>query len=202
MAGVVILSVEQQPKGKRRLRLDNGETWVLYIGELRTLELTEGVVLSEQQYEQIRQDIIGKRAKKRALHLLERMERTEQQLRQKLTEGGYPPDLVDDAIAYVKSYHYIDDARYAESYVRLHGDAKSVGKLRLELRAKGIDAEIAEQALAGCEETRDERALIRELMEKRHYDAACADQTQQRRMYAYLLRRGFQSADICRELKQ
>lgn len=202
MSDFVIVSVEQQPKGKQRLLLDNGETWVLYRSELRTLELNEGSVLSEEQYTHIRTDIIGKRAKKRALHLLERMERTEQQLRRKLLDGAYPSDLVDEAIAYVKSYHYIDDARYADTYVRLHGETKSAGKLRIELRGKGIDAELAERVLAENEQSRDEGAMIRALMEKRHYDPTQADQTQQRRMYAYLLRRGFNSADICKELKR
>ena len=117
MDGVVVISVEQLSKGKQRLRLDNGEVWVLYSGELRSCSLAEGTELTQTQYEQIRCDIIGKRAKKRAMHLLEKMDRTEQQLRKKLLESEYPEDLAEEAIAYVKRFHYVDDARYADSYV-------------------------------------------------------------------------------------
>lgn len=197
MDGVVVISVEQLSKGKRRLHLDNGEVWVLYTGELRACGLAEGTKLTQAQYEQIRHEIIGKRAKKRAMHLLEKMDRTEQELRKKLLEGEYPEDLAEDAIAYVKSFHYVDDARYADCYVRLRGAAKSRGKLLAELQQKGVDRELASRVLAEHEEDRDEPQMIRELMEKRHYDPQTASLQEQRRMYGYLMRRGFQSSDIC-----
>ncbi|MBO5152725.1 MAG: RecX family transcriptional regulator [Eubacterium sp.] len=200
MDGVVVVSVEPLSKGKRRLRLNNGEVWVLYNGELRTCSLTEGTELTQAQYEQIRQDIIGKRAKKRAMHLLEKMDRTEQELRKKLQESEYPEDLTEDAIAYVKHYHYVDDARYADCYVRLRGAAKSRGKLLAELQSKGVDRELANRVLAEYEDERDEPQMIRELMRKRNYDPQTASLQEQRRMYGYLMRRGFQSADICKAI--
>lgn len=196
MECVTVVSVEPLSKGKRRLHLDNGEVWVLYSGELRTCSLAEGTELSQEQYGQIRREIIGKRAKKRAMHLLEKMDRTEQQLRQKLLEGEYPEDLVEDAINYVKSYHYVDDARYADCYVRLRGASKSRGKLLVELQQKGVDRELADQVLAQYEDERDEQQMILELLQKRHYDPQTASLQEQRRMYGYLMRRGFQSSDI------
>ena len=202
MDGVVVVSVEQLSKGKRRLHLDNGEVWVLYSGEMRTCSLAEGTELTQMQYEQIRHDIIGKRAKKRAMHLLEKMDRTEQELRRKLLENEYPEDLAEEAIAYVKSFHYVDDARYADCYVRLRGAAKSRGKLLAELQQKGVDRELASQVLSEYESERDEQQMIRELMEKRHYDPETASLQEQRRMYGYLMRRGFQSTDICRAISR
>lgn len=196
MDGVVIVSVEQLSKGTCRLHLDNGESWVLYSSELRACALAEGTVLTQMQYEQIRRDIIGKRAKKRAMHLLERMDRTEAELRKKLLESEYPEDLAEDAIAYVKSFHYVDDARYADCYVRLRGEGKSRGKLLAELQQKGVDRELASQVLSEYEGERDEPQMIRELMQRRHYDPQTASLQEQRRMYGYLMRRGFQSTDI------
>lgn len=196
MDGVVIVSVEQLSKGTYRLHLDNGESWVLYSSELRACALAEDTVLTQMQYEQIRRDIIGKRAKKRAMHLLERMDRTEAELRKKLLESEYPEDLAEDAIAYVKSFHYVDDARYADCYVRLRGEGKSRGKLLAELQQKGVDRELASQVLSEYEGERDEPQMIRELMQRRHYDPQTASLQEQRRMYGYLMRRGFQSTDI------
>ena len=202
MDGVVVVSVEQLSKGKQRLRLDNGEVLVLYSGELRSCSLAEGTELTQTQYEQIRCDIIGKRAKKRAMHLLERMDRTEQELRKKLAENEYPEDLIEDAITYVKHYHYVDDARYADCYGRLRGADKSRGKLLAELQRKGVDRELASQVLAEYGEERDERQMICGLMKKRHYDQETAAVQEQRRMYGYLMRRGFQSTDICRAISR
>lgn len=134
------------------------------------------------------------------MHLLEKMDRTEQGLRLKLLEGEYPEDLVEEAIAYVKSYRYVDDERYADCYVRLHGESKSRGKLLMELQQKGIDREVASRVLAEHDDERDEPELIRRLLQKRHYDPREASPQEQRRMYGYLARRGFQSADICRAI--
>lgn len=200
MNGVTVASVEQLSGGKRRVHLDNGEIWVLYRGEVRSYSLAEGEVLSQTQYDQIRRDVIGKRAKKRAMHLLEKMDRTEQALRNKLLEGEYPQDLVEDAITYVKRFHYVDDARYADCYVRVRGASKSRGKLLAELQQKGVDRELAAQVLDQYEDDRDELQMIRQLLEKRHYDPGTASVQEQRRMYGYLMRRGFQSTDICRAI--
>ncbi len=200
MPAVVITSITQKTKEKIRLLLDNGEVWILYTGELRALHLQEGDTLPEQAYEHIRREVLLKRAKKRAMHLLERMDRTREQLRRKLLEGEYPPDLVEEALEYVSSYHYLDDARYADTYVRIHGDLKSSGRLRMELLHKGIASELIDRALEAQEGERDEEAMIRALMEKRHFDPETSDVSQRRRMYAYLQRRGFRSTDISRLL--
>lgn len=200
MSGVVVESVEQLSKGKCRLRLDNEEVWVLYKGELRTCSLAEGAELTQEQYEQIRHEIIGKRARKRAMHLLEKMDRTEQQLRKKLLESGYPEDLAEDAISYVKRFHYVDDARFADCYVCLRGAEKSRGKLLAELQGKGVDRELANRVLSEHEDERDEPQMIRDLMCRRGYDPQTASLQEQRRMYGYLMRRGFQSADICKAI--
>ena len=61
-------------------------------------------------------EVLGKRVKKRALALLEKMDRTEQGLYRKLAESEYPEELILDAIEYVKKYHYIDDMRFSKSY--------------------------------------------------------------------------------------
>ncbi len=198
---VAVTSIEQLSGGRRRVHLDNGEVWVLYVGELRTNRLSEGASIPEDQYDRIRREVLGKRAKLRAMHLLERMDRTEQQLRSKLIAAEYPPDLIDEAIDYVRSYHYLDDARYADCYVRVHGTTKSQGMLRMELQRKGVAPDTIDRTLAAQEDERDESAMIRELMQKRHFDPQNADAAERRRMYAYLQRRGFRGSDICREMQ-
>ena len=81
----------------------NGEIFLwLYQGEARSLSLTKGMILSEEQYENLLHGVIGKRAIKRAVHLIERQERTERQLREKLSLSEYPEEAVEDAVSYVK----------------------------------------------------------------------------------------------------
>ena len=45
------------------------------------------------------------------------MDRTEAQLREKLLQAEFSPELVEEAVAYVKSFGYIDDERYVRNYI-------------------------------------------------------------------------------------
>ena len=83
------------------------------------------------------QGSLAKRAKHRALYLLERADRTEQELRSKL-EKTYEPEIVEEAIAYVRQYHYIDDKRYAVNYLG------SRGKSHLDLLKSQLDQIVKE----------------------------------------------------------
>lgn len=81
---VQVVKMLPKEKSKTEVCFDNGEKVLLYRDEIRKLSLHEGAYISSETYEQILWEIVGLRAKKRAMHLLERMDRTESQLRQKL----------------------------------------------------------------------------------------------------------------------
>ncbi len=115
---IQIVRFEKLEKGKRRIRFENGESCIVYYSEIRGLHIEEEAYISHEVYEKIFKEIVGKRAKKRALHLLEQMDRTEQQLREKLMASEYPSRCIDEEIEYVKRFHYLDDERYAETFTR------------------------------------------------------------------------------------
>ena len=200
MEELQIIAITPQEKGKSLVQFDDGSRVLLYESEIRKLSLREGEYISKSLYEQILKEVVGIRAKKRAIHLLERMDRTENQLVEKLRKSGYPDRCIEDAIDYVKSYHYIDDARYAQNYVRYHQQKKSRQRLKMDLYAKGIDRNTVEEAL---EETfcSDEQKKIRQLLEKRHFCYGDSDRREQQKTYQFLMRRGFKSSDILHVMK-
>lgn len=198
-SAISVESIEPLEKGKVRIVFDNGTVVVLYRKEVAGLKLQEGLFLSKEQYDKILYEIIGKRAKKRAMYLLEQMDRSERKLREKLTQNQYPEECVDFAIDYVKKYHYLDDYRYACTYVRYHGEKLSRVQLLQKLLQKGITKDVAQKAIEE-EAQADEIALIRQWIQKKGYSLDSADEKETRRMYAFLLRRGFKSSDICKEL--
>ena len=198
-SAISVESIEPLEKGKVRIVFDNGTVVVLYRKEVAGLKLQEGLFLSKEQYDKILYEIIGKRAKKRAMYLLEQMDRSERKLREKLTQNQYPEECVDLAIDYVKKYHYLDDYRYACTYVRYHGEKLSRVQLLQKLLQKGITKDVAQKAIEE-EAQADEIALIRQWIQKKGYSLDSADEKETRRMYAFLLRRGFKSSDICKEL--
>lgn len=190
-----VVSVLPQDKKKVKICLDNGEEFVLYKGEAAKLSLFEKKVIKEAEYQQIMKEILGKRATKRAMHLLEQQERTEKQLRDKLQQNGYPLECIEQAVSYVKSYHYVDDYRYASVYIRYHQEQESRQKLTQKLMTRGIRRDIIEQAMEE-EFVADERMQIRELLRKRHFDIENADEAARRKMIGFLMRRGFKTRDI------
>lgn len=200
MEELQVIAVLPQEKGRALVQFDNGMKVLLYKGEIRRLSLKEGEHISEMLYEKILKEIVGMRAKKRAMHLLERMDRTESQLSEKLRQNGYPDICIEEAIAYVKSYHYIDDTRYAENYVRFHQQKKSRQRLKMDLYAKGIDKAIIEDVLEKTFSS-DEQEKIRRLLEKRHFDYGRSDRKEQQKTYQFLMRRGFRSSDILQVMK-
>lgn len=195
-----ICDVESLGRGKYRIQFDNGVTGLLYGSEIRGMQLEPETYVSEEQYQQLIQDIIGKRAKKRALHLLERMDRSEQQLREKLLASEYPESCVEDAINYVKRFHYVDDTRYAENFIRCSKERMSRQQIKQKLMTKGISRDIVNKAVE-CEYDVEESEHIRRLLAKKYYNVDTCDDREFRRVYQYLLRRGFRSTDILREMK-
>lgn len=200
MQELLVIEVIPREKGRTSIRFDNGMEVLLYKGEVRKLSLQEGTYISREIYDEIIYEILGTRAKKRALFLLERMDRTERQLRDKLVQNGYPDVCVDLAIDYVKKYHYIDDLRYAANYISYQQRKKSRQKLKMDLITKGIDKSVIEQALDEAFDS-DEQLKIRQLLEKKCYDPENCDRKEQQKMYQYLMRRGFKSSDILHVMK-
>ena len=109
---------------------------------------------------------IIEKAKDKAVSLLSYADRTEYLLREKLKEGDFPPFAVEEAIEAMKAYHYLDDLRYAENYIRSHMDRKSPYEMREALREKGVSSENRDQAFLDVEV--DEPALVKALFEKRY----------------------------------
>lgn len=191
--------IENLGKGKYKLHFEQADALWVYGYEIRGMKLEEGQYLSQSQYMHIYNEIVGKRAKKRALHLLEQMDRTEHQLREKLVISGYPMECVEDAIAYVKRFHYVDDERYAHTFTRYSKDKLSRGQIKQKLMQKGLSKDAIEAAIEN-EYDADEAVHIRKILEKKRYQNETADEGERRRIYQYLLRRGFQSSDILREM--
>ena len=191
-----IQQFEKLDKKRVRVLLEDGNSFVLYYGEKKRYELEEGMELSEEVFQEITSEVLVPRARKRVMHLLERMDRTESQLRAKLNQGYYPEDVIEEAISYVKGYHYLDDLRFAQNYVRNHKDQKSQRIIEVELLRRGVAKDFVQQALEEeyCEE--NERDLILKWTQKKHYSSETADLKEKQRMYQFLLRKGFHWNDI------
>lgn len=194
-----VTQVVELSKSRSKVYIEQEFAFVLYKGELRLYHIREGEELTEEDYDTIMQEILPKRAKLRAMNLLKSREYTTVQLRNKLKQGFYPDEVIEKALEYVDSFHYTDDLRYAKDYITYHAEKKSRKRIEQDLQNKGISREIMEQAWAEWQELggqQDEQAMIRELLNKKHYNVEQADYKEQQKIYAFLMRKGFSGEQI------
>ncbi len=199
---MTIVDVQLLPrkKNKYKVHLQGGMDLVLYKKELKLYGIEAGGELPQETYDRILAETLIPRAKRRAMHLLEKQDRSRKNLEEKLRECGYPPLAVEEAVAYVESYHYIDDERYARNYVRYHQEGKSKRRIQQDLMQKGIDRDLIASVLEEDYATSEE-GMIRELLQKKHYDPDTADAKERAKMYRFLMGRGFSTGDISHVLK-
>lgn len=188
-------------KQKYRIFLDGESAFAVYKGELSRYHLEEGAVLPPEVYEELVNRVLKKRATLRAMHILERTDKTEAQLRRKLEESEYPKEAVESAIAYVTSYGYLDDRRYAEHYIEWKKQGKGKARLKMELVQKGISREIIEEVLESTDfgETRE---MIRQIILKKRKTDIPMNEKEKQRLYGFLMRKGFSSSDILAVMRE
>lgn len=190
-------------KGRYKVYIEDRPAFVLYRGELNRLGIREGEEITEGNLREIQEEILPLRAKKRAMNLLQKREYTTAALREKLRDGEYPEACVEEAVAYVESYGYVDDLRYARDFIVYNLDRKSRTRIEQDLMRKGIQKDSVRAVFEELEEEgtrQDEASMIRTLLDKKKYDAKNADVQEKQRMYAFLYRKGFHADAINRAL--
>lgn len=200
---MVVTQIGEVSKSRCKVYIDQEFAFVLYKGELRLYQLAEGKEITQKTYDELMNVVLPKRAKLRAMNLLQKRSYTEKQLRDKLKEGLYPEKIMDAAIEYVKSFRYIDDYQYAVDYITCYESRKSRKKLETELIMKGVSKTAIADAFREWENlggSQDEIAMIKELLEKKHYSPEC-DMKEKNRIYAFLLRRGFSIEKVQEAMK-
>ena len=197
---MLVTQITELSKSRSKVYIDQEFAFVLYKGELRLYHIKEGELLKEEDYRTIMEEVLPKRAKLRAMNLLQGREYTTSQLRTKLQQGFYPPKIIEQAIDYVAGFQYIDDLRYAVDYITYHEDSRSRRRIEQDLQGKGILAATIEEAWQVWQENggkQDEQAMIRELLHKKHYDTEGeTDWKERQKIYAFLARKGFSAEAI------
>lgn len=198
---MIVTEIQSINNKKSRICTDEGISFVLYKGEIRRYGITEGSEIFPEDYREITEEVLLRRGKLRAMHLLQKMDRTEDQLRNKLREGEYPEEIIERVLEYVKGYHYVDDSRYVSNYLRSRGQVKSLRQMQAELYARGISTNQV-QAVIEREGMVDEGAAIDRWIEKKHVEPDKMDAMQLQKFCQFLLRKGFKYEDIRSRLRE
>ncbi len=126
-------------------------------------------------------------------------------LRRRLARDAVVRADVEVAIERLTAIGALDDAAYAHAVARsrLQGGARSVRRVTEELRRQGVDAAVADGAVDAVRDADgiDEWAGLAALAERRARALrALPPVVRRRRLYAYLVRRGYARADVERAI--
>lgn len=189
-----VTKIKEINKSRMQIELDGEFAFVLYKGELATYGIQEERDLSEESYQEIMTRVLPKRAKLRAMNLLKSRSYTTSQLREKLQAGKYPGSVIEEAVRYVASFGYVDDARYAADYIEYNKEQKSKTRIFTDLYKKGIEKTVMEEAwerIIGDNRPELEKEQICRWIQKKHFSPETASPEEKQKMMAFLYRKGF-----------
>ena len=202
---MLIMAITEVSKTKVKVCVDNNVQFALYKSELRKFLIRKNEEITQESYDMIMNDVLLKRAKLRCMNLLKSRDYTKYQLITKLKQGLYPEQVIDAAVAYVVSYGYIDDIRYATAYIGYAGQTKGRRQIENDLQRKGVSKEDIRQAYEQCVKEDafiEEEELIKKLLVKKHFDQENATCEECRKMIGFLYRKGFEPDKIYRAVGQ
>ena len=185
---MVVTDIVSQNKKKAVVYLDGEIAFVLYKGDFKQYRIDIGEDLSEENYIEITEKLIPKRALERSCNLLMTKDYTEKQLCEKLQGDGYSEEVIDKTVERLKNERFLDDRRYAENYIFWKAKERSKNRIFMDLAQKGIDGRLAED-------------VYRELLEKKKIDPSELDYEEREKLIAKLLRKGFSYDSIKKAFK-
>ena len=145
-----------------------------------------------------------------AVKILMRRAHSVSEMKKALIRRTADEGLIQKVLARLKQNGLIDDARYAKQFARQRTEIRHQGKYRVarELRARGVPDHHIEAAVEEAAANSDEAAMVRQRIDRklRLFRGPQSNKTIDDRkiasLYRALLRAGFSSDTIRRELKR
>lgn len=188
-----ITDIAPLDKKRRKVYIDGQYAFPLYMSELRKYNIEAGAMLEENVYDAIC-SLLMRRVRERILYLIADYDRSEQNIRQKISMAGYRGSFVDDAIDSLKEYGYIDDLRFARYYAESMRDTKgrSAFAISRSLYEKGISRDVIDTVMGELDI--DEEAQILKALSSRGYNEENIrqiDDKERHKLISFLMRKGF-----------
>jgi regulatory protein len=137
-------------------------------------------------------------AKEAALRLLAVRARSRAELERRLGQRGLPEAAVAAALERLEAVGLVDDPAFAEAYAESRaGRGRGAAAIRVELRGRGIDPEVADGAASAAVPADEQADRCRQVAAARLARLPGLDpEVQFRRLAGYLDRRGYPAALI------
>ena len=190
-----ITDIKQQVKtqGRYSIFVDGKFSFGLNETTLMVSDIRIGRELTNEELTQLKDTAKTEKVYNQALGMIARRSRSEWEMREYLKRKEYDPELIDELVERLYMSKWLDDEDFARKWVDNRRLLKATSKRRLtqELKAKRVSDDIIQSVLA--EDETDEITVLRELVVRKAQQTRYQD-TQ--KLMAYLIRQGFNYADI------
>jgi regulatory protein len=136
--------------------------------------------------------VAARQARDLCLRMLTDRARTRHELAEVLAAEGVDDEIAATVLARLTELRLIDDAAYAEAFVRSRQRA-GVAKRTIarELRAKGVDDDQSEAALENIEPEQERETAVLLASRRAGRTSGLPQQVRRRRLHGLLIRRGY-----------
>ncbi len=201
-----ITKIEYQKKNKDRFNifLDDEYAFPLDVNILIKYSLRKDMLLSDEQIDDILKSEERISIYNYGISILSRLAKSEYELRLKMQDKGFAPELIDNAINRLKERKYLDDERYCEMFIndKINISKYGLRKIKEALFFKGIDKEIIEEKI---------KSISAEDEEKRAFDLgkkkliSLKEEDTRKKAYKlsnYLISKGFEYETVKKAVKK
>ncbi len=210
MPTVVNLKRKKRTKEWYLIYLNDGREILSYIDFIVKFKVKVGKQLTEEQIKEMKSESEVILAKEIAYRFISYKPRTLKEVSDKLKAKGFQSDLVSKVVEELKNYGFINDLEYARNFVLNRSRSKTLGELALrrELLSKGISSEIIDEVLSERENLIDEFEIALDLAQGKLKQIKSLKKRKKgrdeykRRIYEFLLRRGFKFETINRVMRE
>ncbi len=192
------ISPAVKTEGRYNVFVDGKYSFSLDEVQLAALTIKKGDELDEQQLDQLKSESSFGKNYIRALDLVSRRPRSQREIRDYAFRKQWTKANTDRVIERLLERGYLNDAKFAEIFVRSRANLRnySTRRMKLELQKKGISSDIIDQVLSESDDF-DENVALKNLIAKKQnrYD-------DEQKLIAYLARQGFNYDSIRMALNQ
>lgn len=163
---------------------------------IRKYNVANGMELSEEEADWLIYENDLRRARERALYLMESRDHSYRELFDKL-EKNYSEDICFEVCNRLAEIGVINDRRYAEKLCRQLFEVKKLGRYRVkqEMRLKGLGSEIIEEAMENFSEEDEPFERLEKLVEQK-YERYLTDRRGVEKVKNALARKGYSFGEI------
>ncbi|MDD5431971.1 MAG: regulatory protein RecX [Candidatus Omnitrophica bacterium] len=133
------------------------------------------------------------KAKEYAFLLLKFRLRSENELRDRLRRKQFDSNVISQVVDFLKEKEFIDDEKFSKAWIKSRINRKlGLRRICSELKLKGISKKIIDSQVKKVASDYSESEVVKSIVEERLSKLKGIDpQVVKRRIYGYLLRRGF-----------